>query len=330
MADEKLTQVYVTNPITLDPGNLGYAVENTGTTPAYGAFKFSQLMFNRYKITPSVSANDLVVAVKHEDGNNPSTDRPLYFKIGNSLRACTAALSVTKADGTNWANLGSAALGGLEHDLFLYAVWNTNLATDAVDVFWSRIPYGRLYSDFSATTTNERYAAINSTAPASTDECILIGRFAATLSLTGTSHLWTVPTYTNANLYHTPVYETEWRNWTPSPTGYSSVPTNTIYQYKIIGKNLYYIIREGATGTSNLTSISMTAPFTAATLTNAIWTSQGNGTDNSVNLTSPVLSRIASASGTLDFYKDVSPALTAWTGSGTKRIAYLEGRYPIA
>lgn len=268
MADKNLSQVYASNPVSLDPGDLGYTVENTGTTPAHGAFKYAQLMTNRYKITPSVSSNDLVLALKHEDGNNPSTDRPLYFKIGNSLRACTAALSVTKADGTNWANLGSAELGTKEQDLFAYAVWNTALGTAAVDIFWSRISHGNLYSDFSATTTNEKYAAINATAPNSTDECVLIGRFAATLSLSGTSHLWTVPTYTNINLKSHPSYDTEWRSWTPTYTAlgtgtptYGTV-TTALSKYKVEKNKMYFEIRAtGTTGGTTVTTILATLPF---------------------------------------------------------------------
>jgi len=224
MTDEKLTAIYTASPVTVDPGDLAYAVVDTGTTPDEGAFKYSQLMFNRYKLSPSVSANDLILALKHEDGNDPSADRPLYFKIGDSLRACTAALSVTKADATNWSNLGSAQLATQESDLFCYIVWNTNLAPAAIDIFWSRIPYGRLYSDFSATTTAEKYAAINATAPAATDECINIGRFAATLSA-GAGYTWTVPVYTAANLVSHPIYITRRLVYTGAATASAGAPT---------------------------------------------------------------------------------------------------------
>jgi hypothetical protein len=232
-----IVQLYADNPIALDPGDLIEGTENTGTTPLSGAFKASYLMFNRYKITPSVASNDLILALKHEDGNDPSADRPLYFKIGNTLRACTAALSVTKADATNWAALGSAELATKEADLFCYLIWNTNLAPDAVDIFWSRVPYGRLYSDFSATTTNEKYAAINATAPAATDECVCIGRFAATLSA-GAAYTFSVPTYTNTNLIHLPIFETRELSYIPTLGGVT-ITTGTITAvYRIVNKIL--------------------------------------------------------------------------------------------
>ena len=219
MADEKLSALFIANPIDAKPGVLAYGVTDRGTTPASGSFDYSQLMTNRYRIVPSVSSSDLIVAVKHEDGTtDPSAAFPLYFKIANTLRAVTGALTVTKADGTNWANLGSATLGTKEQDLFLYAVWNTNLTPDAVDLFWSRVPLGRRYSDFSATTTAEKYAATGATAPAATDDCICIGRFAATLSLSGTSHVWTVPTFTNINLIQQYIDETREMDFTSTWT----------------------------------------------------------------------------------------------------------------
>lgn len=236
-----IVQLLADNNVTLDPGDIIEVAENTGTTPLSGAAKLSQLMFNRYKVTPTVVSNDLVLALKHEDNTDPSADRPLYFKIGNSLRACTAALSVTKADATNWAALGSAELATKETDLFAYLVWNTNLAPDAVDIFWSRIPYGRLYSDFSATTTAEKYAAINATAPAATDECINIGRFAATLSA-GAGYTFTVPTYTNLNLVHHPIFETRLLSWTPVWTNLTISNGSQTGEYMRVGNVIYVAV----------------------------------------------------------------------------------------
>lgn len=304
-----------------------YGIEiDTGTTSGYSTLDTLLTYNNRYKIVPSVSSNDLVLAIKTIDGNDASATDAIPFKIGNTIRWCTAALSVTKADGTNWANLGSAELGTKEQDLFAYVVWNTN--TGAVDVFWSRIPYGSLYSDFSATTTNEKYAAINASAPASTDECVNIGRFAATLSLSGTSHLWTVPTFTNINLRHSPIYETRWLSWEPSPTGFSAVPTATVYVYRFVGTDIQLRYREGTNGTSNATTFTATAPFTALTVTNGNWNTQTNGVDNGTVLTVSSAIAITTGSNTLTMLKDFSGA--AWTNANGKRIGYAELRYPVA
>lgn len=223
MTDKKITEWYTSNPITLDPGDIFPATENTGTTPATGAAKVAQLMFNRYKITPSVTSNNLTVALKHEDGNDPSADRPLYFKIGNTIRAVTGALSVTKNAGTNWFNAGSSELATKEIDYFVYIGYN---ATDGVTLGFSRIPYANLYSEFSATTTNEKYAAISTiTNAAAGDDYAVIGRFAATLSA-GAGYTWTVPTYTSTNLIQRPVCRTRKLSWTPTVTSAGGTPTS--------------------------------------------------------------------------------------------------------
>lgn len=240
MADKTIPELYTDNPVLIDAGDITYVVENTGTTPAEGAFKLSQLMFNRYKISVTVSANDLVVALKHEDGNNASADRPLYFKIGDSLYSVTGALSVTLADGTNWMNLGSTTFGTIEQDLFVYLGYRT--ASTAIVIGVSRLPYATLYSDFSATNTDNKHGAF-STAPAATDNVINIGRFAATLSLTGTGHLWTVPTFTTANLINRPTFETRRLTFTSTTTAGAGTPTTltTAAYYKVDGNQWYTV-----------------------------------------------------------------------------------------
>jgi len=270
------------------------------------------------KIVPSVSANDLILSLKTLAGTDPSASDPVYVKIGDAVRAVTAALSVTKADATNWANLGSAEFATNETDLFPYLVWNTNLTPDAVDIFWSRIPYGRLYSDFSGTTTNEKYAAINATAPAATDECINIGRFCATLSA-GAGYTWTVPTFTNANLIQEPTPETRWLDWVPTPTGFSVNPTTLVSRYRVIQNTITLFYRSTGNGTSNATTFTLSLPFTAKTITNMSWGSIGLVVDNGITQTTPGGLRVLSAATVMDVFKDVSNA--AFMNSGGKRLA---------
>ena len=131
------------------------------------------------KIVPSVASNNLTVALKGLDGNDPSATNPVYVRIGDTVRTISAALSVTKNAGTNWCNAGSAELATNEIDYFVYLGYN---ATDGVVIGFSRYPGASQYSDFSATTTNEKYCAISTiTTAASTDYYEVIGRFAATL-----------------------------------------------------------------------------------------------------------------------------------------------------
>lgn len=222
-----------------------------------------------YKITPTVSSNDLVLTLTHQDGATPTTSRPLWVLIGTTWRTITAALSRTLADGTNWFNAGSAELGTKEMDYFAYAVWDSN--SSAVGLTYARISHARLVSDFSSTTTNEKYCAGYSDFT-STDEVANIGRFAATLSLSGTAHLWTVPTYTNANLTHKQIFEAEWRSWAPAYTAtgtgtptYGTV-TTVFSKYRIEKNKLYFLLRaSGTTGGTTVVTILATLPFQSKT-----------------------------------------------------------------
>ena len=167
------------------------------------------------KIVPSVASNNLTVAIKGMDGNDPSASNPVYVRIGDTVRTLTAALSVTKNAGTNWFNAGATELATKEIDYFVYLGYNT---TDAVVIGFGRIPSANEYGDFSTTSTNEKYCAISTTTNAvSGDDYELVGRFAATLSA-GAGYTWSVPTFTNKNLIQKPIYETRWLNYVPTLT----------------------------------------------------------------------------------------------------------------
>lgn len=155
-------------------------------------------------------AAGITVAIKTLAGTDPSATDPVYVRIGNTVRTISAALSVSKADGTNWCNAGSAELATKEIDYFAYLGYNT---TDGVVIGFSRYPGANSYDDFSVTTTNEKYCAISTTTnAAATDYYEVIGRFAATLS-GGAGYTWSVPTFTAKNLIQRPIYEN--RSTTP-------------------------------------------------------------------------------------------------------------------
>ena len=126
------------------------------------------------KIVPSVASNNLTVALKGLDGNDPSATNPIYVRIGDTVHSITSALSVTKNAGTNWFNAGSSELATKEIDYFVYLGYN---ATDGVVIGFSRIPYATEYSQFSTTSTNEKYCAISTiTNAAAGDDYVVIGR----------------------------------------------------------------------------------------------------------------------------------------------------------
>lgn len=189
-------------------------------------------------------AAGITVALKTLAGTDPSASDPVYITLGGSVRTITAALSVAKADGTNWCNAGSAELATKEIDYFVYLGYN---ATDGVVIGFSRYPGANSYDGFSATTTNEKYCAISTiTTAASTDYYEVIGRFAATLSA-GAGYTWSVPTYTAKNLIQRPIYETRWLTvgitavvGTGMDNGSGGQPTIVEARYKISGNKYEY------------------------------------------------------------------------------------------
>ena len=278
------------------------------------------------KISVTVSSNNITVALKTKSGGNPSATDPVSVWINGSYRRCTAALSVTKNAGTNWCNAGSAELATKEIDYFVYLIWNTTPATDIMDIGFSRIPFGTVYSDFSGTSTNEKYLGFaNASTPTSTDDCVVIGRFAATLSA-GAGYTWSVPTFTSTNLIQRPIYETRWLTYTPAITGYSANPTNTMYQYQVTGDIVRLHLNELGAGTSNATTKTYSVPFTSRNVAGQAWRYVlpipfDNGAAKAVGeavlvVNSSVISMFLSAGG-------------VWTASGSAALYTCDGQYQI-
>ena len=205
----------------------------------------------------------ITVAVKTLAGTDPSTSDPVYIRIGDTVRSITSALSRSLADGTNWFNAGSAELATKEIDYFLYAVWDSN--SSAVALGFARIPGANLVSDFSATTTNEKYIAGYS-GFTTTDEVEVIGRFAATLSA-GAGYTWTVPTFTAANLIQRPEYLSKKSYFLPSWTSSGTQPAignGIIYgDYMVHGHRVSGVIylQIGSTTTAGTGTYSLQLPF---------------------------------------------------------------------
>lgn len=266
---------------------------------------------DQYKLSVTVSASDLIVALKTLAGNDPSATDKIYLNINGTIRTVSAATSITLADATNWFNAGAVELATKEIDFFAYAVWDSNSSIVALSV--ARIPYGSLVSDFSATTTNEKYLGnyANFTA---TDDVINIGRFAATLSA-GAGYTWTVPTFTSLNLIHNPIYETRMINWVPAWTNLSVGNGTVTATYQIIGKRLYAAIELTFGSTTAISgSVDITFPFTrSTTLTTALGQVllQDTGTVNNLGDLRYISSTIArffarNASGTYETWSVLS------------------------
>jgi hypothetical protein len=218
------------------------------------------------KIVPSVASNNLTVAIKGMDGNDPSASNPVYVRIGDTVRTITAALSVTKNAGTNYFNSGGAELATKEVDYFVYLGYN---ATDGVVIGFARIPYVSRYDGFSTTSTAETYCAISTiTNAAAADGYELIGRFAATLSA-GAGYTWSVPTFTATNLIQKPIFETRLLTYVPTiafvATGSPSTVSASNHKYRISGGAVYVNAYVAYSSAGNaVTSINFTLPFANA------------------------------------------------------------------
>jgi hypothetical protein len=214
-------------------------------------------IYEKYIITPSVASNNLTLAMKYIDGSDPSSIKPLKFRVGNTEYSLTAAMSFTKNAGTNWCNLGSAELAALSHDLFVYAIGETG-GSAGLKFGYSRISWAQTMGDFVNTSTNEKYIAGNWTNFNSTDPVMVIGRFRAQLSAAA-GYNWSIP---SAKVVNYPIYESDWLTWAPNHTGFSSAPTGGTYEYKVARGVCSIRYGDQNTGTSNATTYTATLPFT--------------------------------------------------------------------
>jgi hypothetical protein len=289
-ANIKATLASVFNPYVA-PGTSGNVLTSDGTdwtsaaASAGGVISGPGSFMDNGVITVSVASNNLTVALKTIAGADPSAGDPVKVRIGNVYREITAALSVTKNAATNWCNAGGDELATKEIDYFVYLGYN---ATDGVTIGFSRIPYANLYSEFSATTTNEKYCAISTiTNAAAGDNYVNVGRFAATLSA-GAGYTWTGPTFTATNIIQKPIFESRWLVWVPTVSSNTGSYTTIVkvYYYKVISTNLFYscdlTITTKGTAAGNIIA---TCPFVA--LLNMIVS--GNDANSGKALTGSVL-----------------------------------------
>ncbi len=266
-SDLSTTNIATNNATNAKHGFLPILSGNTADTfrgdGTYGGIYAPEGFLQNGQINVTVVSNNITVAIKTLAGANPSATDPVYIRLNGAIRSITSALSVTKNAGTNWFASGGSPFATLEIDYFVYLGYNS---TDGVVIGFSRIPYARQYSTFSATSTNETYCAISTiTTAAATDYYSVIGRFAATLSATA-SFNWSVPTFTATNLVNYPIYQTRWLSWLPTYTAsgsltYSSVSTDVL-QYNIdLNITNFQIEVHGTTGGTTSNQINASLPM---------------------------------------------------------------------
>lgn len=114
----------------------------------------------------------------------------------------------------------------------------------------------------------------------------------------------------------------DWFNWSPSLTGWSSDPSSPVYRFKISGRKCLVSVSQPNDGTSNATSIVISAPVAAATVAGATWGSVPFENKNNGTVQTGA-GRAQIASGASDIYVYLTLASGAWTASGAKRTSFV-------
>jgi hypothetical protein len=104
-------------------------------------------------------------------------------------------------------------------------------------------------------------------------------------------------------------------NYTPTLTGFSANPTNTVNRFFVDGTVCTITINHGSNGTSNATGFTATLPITAKTLTNASWAAAlSRAVDNGTTYYGEGNVFVLSAGTTMS----ISAPNGNWTASGGK------------
>lgn len=276
-----------------------------------------------YRISVSVSSNNLTLNIKRHDNTDPSVDNPLVFRINHERYSLTSAISFTKNAATNWMSAGSGptvnGIGGNVLDLFVYAIAETG-ASAGLKFGYSRIPYANTMGDFVNTNTDERYIAGNWTNFNSSDVVRVIGRFAAQLSVT--SFNWSLPTPLIVNR---PIWETDWRYYSPDATGVSAQDATQVWRYKINQREATVFGRHNANLTSNAASFTVPLPISCRTgLTqNMAWSGTGLMIDNTSVQSIGIIRILNTAPTAMNLYKDSAVSNNWTTGGVGKRCAQM-------
>jgi len=109
--------------------------------------------------------------------------------------------------------------------------------------------------------------------------------------------------------------------YSPTPTGFSAVPTNCVYEYIDFGgvgvRPIILIVRQNNAGTSDDVNFTIPLPVTAATIPNMHWGAvTWLAIDNGSNLSTPAQVYIGSGDTSATIRKDT--AFANWTNSGGK------------
>lgn len=267
--------------------------------------------FWKYKLVPSLSTDDLVLSVKNWEWNDPTPWKPILYTDGNGvIRTITAPLSVTAPAWIDHLNAGRTGLATKQVDFFPYFQWNTT--TSSTNILIRRFPEATTMADIVNSGTDEK-GAIGIVNYNATDTLVNIGRFSAILWVSAT-YLWTLWT----DIKHKPTNESRWLDFGTVFTGFSAVPTSITSTYKVIWDTCFYRPHAGSNGTSNATSMTITAPFKAVDTWSAHWTWSCMAVDSGAFQANPGCLYYSAVNAYIEVYK--TWAFGAWTASGAKNI----------
>ena len=129
----------------------------------------------------------------------------------------------------------------------------------------------------------------------------------------------TLPRYSYADA---PQGFPSWFTYAPTVVGYSSAPTSTVYRFRISGSACMVSLYEGASGTSDATTMTYTVPV-ACTAT--VQVPIAAPVDNAAAVANGV-AQLPSGGSVINCFK---AGYAAWTNSGAKRLAGLQVTYPF-
>ena len=269
----KLCEVAVANGASVISNN-----EITDTRPQ--AFFFNNNTpeghMQNGQINRVISSNALVVSILDKVGKAPTTSSVVGVTINNQSRFLSTPLGVTISAGVNTANLANTPRVGLEHDQFAYLFYKAS--DDSLVLGVSPVPYGRKYSDFSSSATMGNYIAVSAT-PASTDQCVNIGRFNAILG-TSSSFNWSLPG--TANIVNEPIYESRLLpmnyNFMVTTGSAATFTAEFINMYQVQGRkvNLSMTGFNSAGGTPGTGSVAILYELPLDFSTNTVSTTRGD------------------------------------------------------
>jgi len=144
--------------------------------------------------------------------------------------------------------------------MFVYLWYNP---TDGVVIGFARFPSATQYSEFSTTTTSDKYAAISTvTNSVSTDIYRNIWRFNAILSA-GAWYIWSIPS--TSVILNYPYFETRWHDFVSVYAYSGTAPSGTEIKqirYKISWNSCFISLHsEWTVAGSGITTVTATMPF---------------------------------------------------------------------